>query len=304
MSMLDLPDGNVLFISGQGTKQLYIYTPDGSPLPDGTPTISSISENADGSYHLVGTGLNGLSSGAAYGDDWQMDSNYPLVRMTNITSGNVYYARTYGWNSTSVMTGSRVVTTEFSLPSSLPAGTYSLIVLGNGNPSLPYTFTYSPLPAPTGLTAGIGNSQLSLSWNPVPGASAYNLKRSAVSGAYYVTLATMAGTNFTDTGLINGTIYYYVVTAVGSGGPSSNSTQLAVAPFGPPPAPTGLTAGPNSYLGIALSWNTSSGATGYNVKRSTTSGGPYATIATRSNADYDDTNVVSGTTYFYVVSAT
>jgi len=66
-----------------------------------------------------------------------MDSNYPLVRMTNDVSGNVYHARTYGWSSTSIMTGGQVVTTEFSLPVNLPAGTYSLVAVANGNSSLP-----------------------------------------------------------------------------------------------------------------------------------------------------------------------
>jgi hypothetical protein len=112
MSMLDLPDGTILFISGQGSTKLYIYFPDGSPVPAGQPVINTMTENTDGSYHLTGTGFNGLSGGAAYGDDWQMDSNYPLVRMTNNATGNVYYGRTYGWNSTAVMT-SLAVTTEF-----------------------------------------------------------------------------------------------------------------------------------------------------------------------------------------------
>src|SRR5207248_10131144 len=72
---------------------------------------------------------------------------------------------------------------------------------------------------------------------------------------------------------------------------------------GPPPAPTGLTAGPNSYAGVSLSWNAVSGAASYNVKRSTASGGPYSTVASRANTDYSDTSVVSGTVYYYVVSA-
>ncbi len=300
--MLDLPDGNVLYISGQGSTKLYVYTPDGSPLPAGQPVINSITENADGSYHLIGTGLNGLSGGAAYGDDWQMDSNYPLVRMTNNATGLVYYARTFGWNSTSVMTGSRIVTTEFALPPTLPAGTYSLTVVGNGNPSAPYTFTYSPLPAPLGLSATIGNTQLKLAWNSVPGATEYNLLRSTNNGAYFATIASLPGTNFTDTGLLNGLIYYYVVTAVGSGGPSAYSAQLAAVPFGPPLAPTGLSAGPDGYLTLGLVWNSSFSATNYNLKRSTTNGGPYATIATRPNTDFHDTNVVAATTYYYVVS--
>jgi fibronectin type 3 domain-containing protein len=302
-TMLDLADGSVLFISGQGSTQLYIYLPAGSPLPAGQPVINNITENTDGSFHLAGTGLNGISSGAAYGDDWQMDSNYPLVRMTNTLTGNIYYARTYGWNSTSVMTGNRIVTTEFSLPATLPPATYSLVVVANGNPSAPLTFDYSPPAAPAGLSATIGNSQLGLSWNAVPGATAYNLKRSNTSGAYYETVATLPGTNYTDTGLINATTYYYVVNAVGSGGPSAYSAQLAVAPFGPPPAPTGLSAGPDSYLGVSLSWNASSGAATYNVKRSTSSGGPYTNVTNRPNPDYDDTDVLDATAYYYVVSA-
>jgi len=174
-SMLCLPDGNVLFVGGQNSTSLYIYTPDGTPLPAGQPGIFSITENGNGSYHLVGTNLNGISEGAAYGDDEQMDSNYPLVRMTNSISGNVYYARTFNWNSTSVQTGSRVVTTEFTLPQNLPAGTYSLVVVANGNPSAPTNFTYSPPSVPTGLTAVAGNGSIRLSWNASSGASAYNV---------------------------------------------------------------------------------------------------------------------------------
>jgi len=61
-----------------------------------------------------------------------MDSNYPLIRMTNVTTTNIYYARTFKWNSTGVMTGAKIVTTEFTLPTALPVGTYSLVVTANG----------------------------------------------------------------------------------------------------------------------------------------------------------------------------
>lgn len=135
--MLDLPDGNVLY-SHMGTG-LYVYQPSGSPLAAGKPVISSITQNVDGSYHLIGTGLNGISEGATYGDDFQMNSNYPLVRLTSGT--NVYYARTYNWSSTGVMTGGQVVTTEFRLPPGLPAGPYSLVAVANGIASDPFSFS-------------------------------------------------------------------------------------------------------------------------------------------------------------------
>lgn len=237
-SMLDLPDGTVLFIDGQNANSLYVYTPDGTPLAAGQPVINSITQNANGSYHLTGTGLNGISEGAAYGDDEQMNGNYPLVRLTNTVSGNVYYARTYNWNSTSVQTGSRVVTTEFALPQNLPAGTYSLIVTAVGNASAPQTFAYAPPPVPTGLSAASGsNAFVNLKWNASAGATAYNVKRSATSSGYFATIATVTGTNYTDTGLTNGLVYYYKVSAIGSSGPSSDSAAVSATPAGPPLIP-------------------------------------------------------------------
>jgi hypothetical protein len=141
MRMLDLPDGTVLFVSDGA--QLYVYQPDGSPLAAGQPVISTLTTNGDGSYHLTGKLFNGISEGAAYGDDAQMSSDYPLVRLTNST-GQVYYARTYNWSSTGIMTGTNIVSTEFTLPANLPVGIYSLVVTANGNASAPIPFAYSP----------------------------------------------------------------------------------------------------------------------------------------------------------------
>src|ERR1017187_7297974 len=103
-SFLALPDGTILCCNGY-LNQLSVYKPDVAPLPAGKPTISNISANVPGvSYQLTGTQINGISQGAAFGDEGQDASNYPLVRMTNSASGKVYYARTYNWSSTGVMT--------------------------------------------------------------------------------------------------------------------------------------------------------------------------------------------------------
>ncbi len=136
-AMLDLPDGSVLFSNMGG--QLYTYTPSGAPLAAGKPAIVSINPNPDGSYHLVGTQLNGISEGAVYGDDLQMYSNYPIVRLTD-GNGHVYYARTYNWSTNAVQTGSQLVTTEFQIPASVPFGGYSLEVVANGIASDPVPF--------------------------------------------------------------------------------------------------------------------------------------------------------------------
>jgi uncharacterized repeat protein (TIGR01451 family) len=135
--MLMLPSGQVLF--ADSSNQLRVYTPSGSPQSAWQPTISSVVQNGS-NYTLTGTQLNGMSAGASYGDDAEMDTNYPIIELNN-GSGTVYFARTFGWSSTGVATGSTSVTTNFSLPAGIPSGTYSLCVIANGIASNPFSFT-------------------------------------------------------------------------------------------------------------------------------------------------------------------
>jgi hypothetical protein len=79
--------------------------------------------------------FNGLSQGAAYGDDAQMATNYPLVRITNSGTGNVVYCRTHGHSTMAVATGNRVVSTNFDVPSGIGTGASTLVVVANGIPS-------------------------------------------------------------------------------------------------------------------------------------------------------------------------
>ncbi|WP_052339923.1 cellulase family glycosylhydrolase [Gorillibacterium massiliense] len=160
---------------------------------------------------------------------------------------------------------------------------------------------------PTGLTAAAGNAQVALSWTSSSGATSYNVKRATVSGGPYTTVATgVTATSYTNTGLTNGTAYYYAVSAVNSAGESANSAQASATPTSGvtvPAAPTGLTATAGNAQ-VALSWTASAGATSYNVKRATTSGGTYTTVATGLTAtSYSDTGLTNGTTYYYAVSA-
>jgi cellulose 1,4-beta-cellobiosidase len=160
------------------------------------------------------------------------------------------------------------------------------------------------LPAvPTGLTATAGNTQVSLSWSASSGATSYNVKRATVSGGPYTTIASPTTNSYINTGLTNGTTYYYVVSAVNAVGESSNSAQVSATPSCSLAAvPTGLTATAGNAQ-VSLSWAASSGATSYNVKRATVSGGPYTTIASPTTTSYINTGLVNGTTYYYVVSA-
>ena len=313
----------------------------------------------------------------------------------------------------------------------------------------------TPIPtvpaAPTGLTAGTGNAAVYLSWNASTGATAYNVKRSLVSGGPYATIASPTANSYVDTAVSTCSSYFYVVSATNSLGESPNSSESAVtlgafelavnsggsaanqfvtdgyysggtaasttaaidtsavtspAPqavyqterYGnftytftnltqgvnylvrlhfaeiywtatndrifnvfingnevltnfdvfavsggedmaniqqfmvapnttnaiviqyvtikdnakssgieillpPPVAPVGLTATASNSL-VALSWNTVSGATSYNVERSVVSGGPYTLLSSGLTVtNYTDSVVTNGTTYFYVVLA-
>ncbi|HEU4752404.1 MAG TPA: malectin domain-containing carbohydrate-binding protein, partial [Armatimonadota bacterium] len=103
----------------------------------------------------------------------------------------------------------------------------------------------TPPAAPTNLTATAGNASVSLTWNASSGATSYNVKRSTTSGSGYVTLAGVSATSYTDNTVANGSTYYYVVTAVSSGGESGPSNQASATPSGP--AALRINAGGSSY---------------------------------------------------------
>jgi hypothetical protein len=139
-NMLDLPDGKVLYCN-QGDLQYDIYTPAGTQLAAGEPTVATVTETACDTFRVTGTLFNGISGGAAYGDDWQMSTNRPIVRL--MQGPYVYYTKTFNWNRTGVQTGNLADTVFFTIPSGLQPGTYSLVLSANGIGSVPQTFVYS-----------------------------------------------------------------------------------------------------------------------------------------------------------------
>jgi hypothetical protein len=144
--MLLLPTGQVMF--SNGSLDIELYTPDGVPDPAWKPTITACPPRlkADASFVLHGRQLNGLSQAVSYGDDAQMATNYPIVRLRE-SNGRVSYCRTTGHSTMGVATGTVTHSTIFSVPIWVNGGPAELSVIANGIASDPVHVTVDPQPA-------------------------------------------------------------------------------------------------------------------------------------------------------------
>src|SRR3954451_817552 len=233
------------------------------------------------------------------------------VNLTGSDDGGIYnWTATPGTGVASVNATSGATSATVTYTVTLTAGfsgtaTFTATLSDNVNSPVNQTVNINvvvPPSAPTGLNATAGNGHVALTWNAVGGATSYNVKRSTTSGSGYTTIASPASPSYDDTSAANGTTYYYVVTAVGTGGEMSHSSLVAATPIGAPAAPTGVAA-TGGDTQISLAWNSVAGATSYNVKRSTISGSGYSTIVSPATNSYTDTGLTNGTTYYYVITA-
>jgi len=174
VTFLDLPDGNVLMVCSQNdtnSMQYYVYTPGSGPIPQGKPTIDHIIPQTYPYYKITGKLFNGISEGAAFGDDLQMSSNYPLVRLKSST-GRVYYCKTTNWNRLgAVRTDSLEDTATFEVPAGLPPGSYSLVVVANGFASNPTVYN-----TPAGIQTISNSAGIKIYPNPSNGVFTASIK--------------------------------------------------------------------------------------------------------------------------------
>jgi hypothetical protein len=130
--LLVVPSGQVLFANG--TNDIEVYNPDGQPDPQWAPQITDCPNDISpgGTYTLQGLQLNGMSQCCGYGDDASMATNYPIVRIQNINTGNVYYCRTHNHSSMGVQTSNTAVSTQSTVPTNIEIGDYQQFVVANG----------------------------------------------------------------------------------------------------------------------------------------------------------------------------
>jgi trimeric autotransporter adhesin len=169
-------------------------------------------------------------------------------------------------------------------------------------------------PAVPTVTLTGGNNQVTASWTNSGTGVVYDVyKNERGCNAGFIKVANnVSGTSFADSGVANGFTYYYQVVAHPSATEacgSAPSVCSSVTPSGGGPctlpgAPTGLTATASGSSAVNLAWTAVVGATGYNVYRSTTSGGPYTLVGSTAGTTFSNTGLSCNTTYHYVVRAT
>ena len=138
--LLLLPTGQALY--SNGSNDIEVYLPDGSPQAAWQPTITDAPGRmiVGQTYVISGTQLNGLSQACSYGDDAQMATNYPIFRLSN-TSGQVVYLRSSNFSTMGVATGSAIVSADVTVPTGVPSGSWSLVAVANGIASDPVSVT-------------------------------------------------------------------------------------------------------------------------------------------------------------------
>ncbi|MGD0251473.1 MAG: beta-galactosidase GalA [Verrucomicrobiota bacterium] len=195
---------------------------------------------------------------------------------------------------------------EVIVQSTNAPGSITLSATSSGLPATNITIVEAatlPAPAaPTGVVAIPGNARVTVSWDIVPGASTYDLWRSTMPGGPYTLVTGNIGAEnlgYTDMNVANTTTYYYVATANGNG-TSPNSVEVNATPV---PMVSNLAATATNGA-VQLTWSGSAGVN-YNVKRSTTCGGPYTTItASVTGTNYSDWMVSAGQIWYYIVTIT
>ena len=230
----------------------------------------------------------------------QQGSTPVTVSLANFaTSGTAQAWQINSASQTSIARLADLTVANNSVSTTVPSQSITLFVIPSGN-------TLSPPSAPTGLAVTVGSGTVTLTWNGAGGATSYTVKRGIVSGGPYTTVGSLGSspTSFTDSGLTNGTTYYYVVTGTNSAGTSPNSTQVSATPLVPPTFTSSATATPNP---VTQGVSTSISATVKDTANTLTNGVVQIMVldpngATALTQNFTGQSFTSGQTHPYSVS--
>ena len=219
-------------------------------------TITGIGLNVQGAGNIT---VDEIRTGQSYGDVSGYVSVSPPATPTGLgatagvnsvalswtastgaTSYNVKRSTTSGGTYTTIGTTTAPTTNYTDTVAGGSTYYYEVSAVNGGGESANSSYvsaspTLGAPSAPTGLTATPGDHQVALTWiaSAVGSPTSYNVKRSTTSGSGYAAITTSGAqttTNYTDATAVNGTTYYYVVSAVNATGEGANSTQVSATP--------------------------------------------------------------------------
>ena len=237
--------------------------------------------------------------------------------VTNAAEYRVYRASTPDGTLARIADGITITETNY-IDTDVTNGTqyrYSVSAVNSAGESInnsevsatPIAPTVAPA-APGNLTVTVGDQSLTLRWNAAAGATEYYVYRGLSTGSLtrIAMDETISELTYTDSGLTNGTEYWYAVSGFNSFGAGSESTEVSATPASAPPAPATLTAIAGNAQ-VTLSWSMVADASGYRVYRAEgTFGGTLTRIHEIANSNtimYTNTGLTNGTTYRYTVRA-
>lgn len=225
----------------------------------GTPTdsVREITDNNTGTRFVLSAG------GAA----WYTFSSPAEINSVIVNGGNALAVEFYDSNNNLLQKYNITRKDQIEmLPT--PVGNVTTVVLKNVGTSNISIYEWNvfgkggelPVETPVNLTASAGNQKVVLNWTSTgTNGTSVNVKRSLVAGGPYTTIATVTSTTYTytDTNVLNGTTYYYVVSAVGAAGESANSNEAFATPKAdvvnpPDPDPGNNQPGERALLRITL----------------------------------------------------
>jgi Abnormal spindle-like microcephaly-assoc'd, ASPM-SPD-2-Hydin len=314
--------------AGQGTTFNAIFTPASAGAAVGTLTINSNASNPTLSVPLSGTGvatagvLSANPTSLAFSST-QVGSHTSLsetvtntgestvaISQVNVT-GAAFSASSLPTFPISLASGQSVTFNAIFTPTTSGTASGSLSVVSNAsNPSLGVGLSG------TGTATGtLAVSPASLSFGSVLDGSSSMLSGTLTASGASVSIssATLSNGEFALSGIsLPATLaagqsanFSVTFTPGASGAASASLSFLSNASNSPTTqSMSGTGTAPTQHT-VDLSWNASTNAVGYNIYRSTTSGGPYTMINSSldSTTAYADGTVVSGQTYYYVAAA-
>lgn len=154
---------------------------------------------------------------------------------------------------------------------------------------------------------GVTGTSLEVSWNPVGGATGYDIYRSAsASGGYQkIASASASETRYTDANLMMTQQYYYKIDAHTSGYNAAGTTGMGEVMGGSPVSVTAITSAASNAQGVlTITWNAVRNITGYQIYRSASQNGTYTllhTITDPSVTAYADSTASDGIAYYYKI---